>query len=130
MTTLGRQIDQSREEGRRQEQAASAIAPDDNAARLEREFHALTPAGRLRLGWGTGLVGMAQGIEAKRQHLVLHINEILEALECAADPEHAGASPYGQLLRLTGVTGRGRAVSVVAQAERLPMHVVDIEADL
>jgi superfamily II DNA/RNA helicase len=129
LETIGREIETSREAGFQQEQAASLIAPDDNAARLEREFNALTHAGRLRLGYGTKHVTLKQGIEAKRQHLRLHVNELLEALDTAAPAAPAGNSDYGALVRITGVTGLGRTVEVIAQADRLPMVITDLFAD-
>ncbi len=126
---LGREIEQSRDAGVAQEQAASAIAPDDNADRLAREFNALDHAGRLRLGYGTKHVMLAPGVEAKRQQIGLHVNEVLEALEHAAPSAHAGTSPYGALVRITGVTGRGRAIELVAQCDRLPMTIAELHAD-
>jgi superfamily II DNA/RNA helicase len=48
VSDLGTKIEGSREEGFRQEEAASLIAPTDNAALLERTFHAFDHAGRLR----------------------------------------------------------------------------------
>jgi SNF2 family DNA or RNA helicase len=127
--SIGREIDSSREAGFEQERAASQIAPDDNAERLEREFHGLDHAGRLRLGYGTKHVILQQGVEAKRQQLGLHVNELLEALENTAPAEPAGHSAYGALVRITGVTGTARTVEVVAQADRLPMTIAELHAD-
>jgi hypothetical protein len=74
---------------------------------------------------------VARGVEAKRQQIGLHVAEILEALEHTATPESAGRHPdYGTLTLLTGVTGTGRAVRITVQADRLPMTLVDLSADL
>jgi SNF2 family DNA or RNA helicase len=129
LARLGKEIDSSREEGRKQEEAASALAPSDNAARLEADFNTLTPAGRLRLGWGTAHVKLAAGVQAQMEHAGVRVHDVLEALEHAAAEEDAGTSEYGALVRVTGVTGGGRAVIVVAQGERLPMTVLAVEAD-
>jgi SNF2 family DNA or RNA helicase len=127
---LGTAIETSRDEGFRQEQAASVIAPNDNAARLEQEFNALSHAGRLRLGYGTAHVRLGQGVEARMKHLGVRLHDVLEALEHSAPAEHAGNSEYGPLVRITGVTGSGRAIVIDAQADRLPMTIVQLDADL
>ena len=42
----------------------------------------------------------------------------------------AGSHPeYGDLVRLTGLTSSGRAITLVAQVDRLPLALVDIEAE-
>src|SRR6266496_3743788 len=125
---LGAEIEHSREAGKEQEELNSLIAPADNAMRLEREFAALSVPGRVRLGYGTNQLVKAAGFEAKRIQLGVHVKEIMEALESASNPEPAGPHPeHGELVRLTGVTGSGRSVSLSAQADRLPLVLVDIE---
>ena len=89
---------------------------------------ALSLPGRVRLGYGTSQLVKASGWEAKRVALGVHVKEIMESLESAADPEPAGRHPeYGALVRLNGVTGSGRRVSLTAHADRLPLMLVDIE---
>jgi SNF2 family DNA or RNA helicase len=128
--TIGAEITQSREAGIQQEELNSELAAEDNAMRLEREFYQLSVPGRVRLGYGTKCLAPVRGLEAKRQQLGLHVSEILEALEQAAQPESAGMhAEYGPLQRITGVTGTGRAVILLVQADRLPMTLVDIDAD-
>ena len=125
---LGAEIEHSREAGKEQEELNSLIAPADNAMRLEREFAALSIPRRVRLGYGTSQLVKASGWEAKRVALGVHVKEIMESLESAAGPEPAGRHPeYGALVRLNGVTGSGRRVSLTAHADRLPLVLVDIE---
>ncbi|HKG94067.1 MAG TPA: DEAD/DEAH box helicase [Gemmatimonadaceae bacterium] len=129
LEVIGRDITASREAGLEQERVASEIAAEDNAMRLAREFRHLTIPARVRLGYGTGHLEKARGVEARREQLGLHVNELLEALE-TAHQEDAGVSPeYGPLVRLVGVTRRGRAVRATVQADRLPMLLVDVDAD-
>ncbi|MBI3981731.1 MAG: DEAD/DEAH box helicase [Gemmatimonadetes bacterium] len=126
---IGNEILASREAGLAQEQLASEVAAEDNAGRLEREFRHLSVPGRVRLAYGTSHLALARGVEGKRHQLELHVSEILEAMEVGA-VERAGSDPgYGPLYRITGVTGRGRAIVLRVQADRLPMTLVDIEAD-
>ncbi|MGH7548118.1 MAG: DEAD/DEAH box helicase [Gemmatimonadales bacterium] len=131
--TIGSEIEHSRAAGKEQEQLNSLIAPDDNAMRLERRFQTLSVPGRLRLGYGTGQLVKAAGWDAKRHKLGVHVKEVLEALETsdgATTLEPAGEHPqYGALVRLTGVTDAGRSIVLVAQVDRLPLVLVDIEAD-
>ena len=128
---IGDEIVASREAGVRQEKLNSDIAAEDSAQRLEREFRQLTVPARVRLGYGTNHLQLARGVDAKRQRIGLHVGEILEALEHTAEPEDAGAHPdYGPLTLLTGVTGTGRAVRLTVQADRLPMTLVDVSADV
>jgi len=126
---IGHSLEHSRAEGLRQEQRTSAIAPDDNAGRITNEFPLLSPAGRLRLAWGTRHLHVPAHLERLRHRLGLHINEILEALESATAAEPAGSSEFGPLLRVSGVTGRGRRVTLTAQADRLPMTLAALDAD-
>jgi len=133
---IGSDIEKSSAAGRAQEQLNSVIAPDDNAMRLERRFETLSVPGRLRLGLGTSHIVKAIGWEAKRQRLGLRLTDILEALE-SIEPiggvtplQPAGSHPqYGELVRLTGLTSAGRAITLVAQVNRLPMALVDISVD-
>jgi len=128
--TIGAEIEQSREAGKEQERLNSLIAPDDNALRLERRFQMLSVPGRLRLGYGTSQLVKAAGWDAKRHQLGVHVKEVLEALGSVTTPEPAGQHPeHGALVRLTGVTDAGRSIALVAQVDRLPLVLVDIEAD-
>jgi SNF2 family DNA or RNA helicase len=128
---IGDEIVASREAGVRQEKLNSDVAAEDNAQKVEREFRQLTLPARVRLAYGTNHLQLARGVEAKRQRIGLHVGEILEALEHTAEPEDAGAHPdYGPLTLLTGVTGTGRAVRLTVQADRLPMTLVDVAADV
>ena len=127
---IGEKIVASREAGKLQEQLNSAVAAEDSAQKVEREFRQLTIPARVRLAYGTNHLLSVRGIEAKRQSLGLHVGEIIEALEHTAEPEDAGVhSDYGPLTLLTGVTGTGRAVRLTVQADRLPMTLVDLSAD-
>jgi hypothetical protein len=134
--TIGADIEQSSAVGKEQEQLNSLIAPDDNATRLGRRFDTLSVPGRLRLGLGTSQVVKAPGWDAKRQRLGVHVTDMLEALESiepiggATTPQPAGSHPqYGELVRLTGMSSSGRAITLVAQVDHLPLVLVDIEAD-
>jgi superfamily II DNA/RNA helicase len=128
---IGEEIVASREAGKQQEALNSDVAAEDNAQRVEREFRQLTIPARVRLAYGTNHLQLARGVDAKRQRIGLHVAEILEALEHTAPPEPLDVHPdYGALLRLTGVTGTGRAVRLAVQADRLPMTLVDISADV
>jgi len=134
--TLGADIEKSSAVGKEQEALNSLIAPDDNAMRLERRFGTLSVPGRLRLGLGTSQVVKAAGWDAKRLRLGLHIRDVLEALESiepiggVTTEQPAGSHPeYGALVRLTGLTSAGRAITLVAQVARLPLMLVDIAVD-
>jgi SNF2 family DNA or RNA helicase len=127
---IGAEIASSREAGIEREQLNSEMAADDGAMRLEREFRQLSVAARLRLGYGTRHLLLAPGVEAKRHRLALHVNEIMEVLERASPPEDVSVHPeHGPLKRVGGVTGAGRAVHLLVQGERLPMTLVDVDAD-
>src|SRR5207302_7040492 len=135
--TIGADIEQSSAVGKEQERLNSLIAPDDNAMRLERRFETLSAPGRLRLGLGTSRLVKAAGWDAKRHRLGVHVTELLEALE-SIEPiggvtpplAPAGRHPeYGELVKLTGLTSAGRAITLVAQVERLPLALVDIAVD-
>jgi SNF2 family DNA or RNA helicase len=128
---IGTDITKSREAGVEQERLNSELAAEDNAMRVEKEFRQLSITGRVRLGYGTKQLALARGVEAKRTQIGLHVNEIMEALEHAAPPEDAGRHPeYGPLQRITGLTGRMRTVRLLVQADRLPMTLVDVDADV
>ena len=126
---LGQEISQSRSAGLEQEGIASEISGDDNAMRLEREFAHLTIPTRLRLAYGTKHLTQTQGLEARRDLLMLHVGEVLEALEHAEVRDAEVSREYGALVSVHGVTTRGRAVHLKAQADRLPMLLVSIDAD-
>lgn len=127
---LGEQLVISREAVKEQESRVSLIAAEDAAGHLERDFVALTVPARLRLGYGSNQLRLAPGVEAARAGLGIHVAEILEMLSQPPHVEPAGQDPnYGPLYRLTGLTGRQRTISIVAQADRLPMTVVRIEGD-
>ena len=135
--TMGADIEKSSAAGKEQEELNSLIAPDDNAMRLERRFEALSVPGRLRLGLGTSQVVKTTRWESKRHRLGVHVTELLEALESiepiggvTTEQQPAGTHPeYGDLVRLTGLTSTGRTITLVAQVDRLPLALVDIEAD-
>src|SRR5881409_913758 len=79
--TLGLDLERSSAAGHAQEQLNSAIAPDDNATRLERRFDELSIPARLRLGLGTSHLVKAAGWEAKRRRLGVPVTELIEGLE-------------------------------------------------
>lgn len=129
---MGDAIMESRESGFAEERLASEMAPEDNAMRLERDnvFRSLSVPGRIRMGYGTSHLLLARGVEAKRHQLGVHVSEILEALESVVSPLDAGVHPdYGPMQKLTGVTGRGRSIELLVQADRLPMVLIDLIAD-
>jgi SNF2 family DNA or RNA helicase len=127
---LGDELAGQRETALKQEAAVSLIASDDAAGRLEKEFTALTVPARLRLGYGTIHLQIAPGVESTRSRMGLHVAEILEMLAQPPVVEPAGQhADYGPLYRLTGLTGRQRYVSMLAQADRLPMTLVGLEGD-
>ncbi len=129
VSTLGEEISKSRNAGLEQERVTSEVSGDDNAMRLEREFGHLTIPTRLRLAYGTRHLGQVQGIDARRELIMLHTAEILEALEQAEVRDAAVSPEYGPLVTIAGVTRRGRAVHFKAQADRLPMLLVELDAD-
>src|SRR5881396_1942118 len=135
--TLGLDLERSSAAGHEQEQLNSLIAPDDTATRLERRFDELSVPARLRLGLGTSHLVKAAGWEAKRRRLGVPVTELIEALESiepigdvTTTPPSAGSHPeYGELVKLTGLTSAGRAITLVAQVERLPLALVDIAVE-
>jgi SNF2 family DNA or RNA helicase len=127
---IGDELVEQRERAAAQEQLATVIASEDAAGRLEREFTALSVPARVRLGYGTVHLIMPRGIEARRAELGVHVAEILEILAQGPHTEPAGQHPdYGPLYRITGVTGAGRAIALLVQADRLPMTLVELTAD-
>ena len=113
-----------------EEERSSFIAAEDPAGRLEREFGALTVPARLRLGYGTVRMTLAPGVEATRHQLGLHVAEVLEMLGASPAVEPAGVHPeYGSVYRITGITGSARTVTMVAQADRLPLVLVELSGD-
>ena len=97
----------------------------------------LSVPGRLRLGLGTSQLVKAAGWDAKRHRLGVHVTELLEALESiepiggvTTPPQPGGTHPeYGELVRLTGLTSAGRAITLVARVDRLPLVLVDIQVE-
>jgi hypothetical protein len=127
---LGDRVAAERTAAFAEEERASAVAAEDAAGRLEREFTALTIPARLRLGYGTVKMTLAPGVDAARRQLGLHVSELLESLGSGPDVQPAGMHPdYGPLYRVTGVTATGRAVTLTAQADRLPLTLVELSAD-
>src|SRR6266704_2943786 len=56
--------------------------------------------------------------------------EAIEPIGGVTTQQPAGTHPeYGDLVRLTGLTSSGRAITLVAQVDRLPLALVDIEVD-
>jgi superfamily II DNA or RNA helicase len=130
LNEIGDRLAASRDAGREDERLAATVAADDPAARLERDFVRLSIPDRLRLGLGTVHCRLADGVDERRRRLGLHVAEILEVLGQGAVVDRDGSDPaLGPLVRVTGVTGRGRAVVLRAQADRLPMTVVGVDAD-
>lgn len=127
---LGDRVAAARAEAATEEQACSLVASEDAAGRLTREFPSLTVPARLRLGYGTVQMQQAPGVETARRQMGLHVNEVLEALGGGPHVERGPVHPdYGSTYRITGVTGQGRAVTLVAQADRLPLVLVEIGGD-
>jgi len=136
--TIGVDIEKSGAIAKEQEALNSALAPDDNAMRLGRQFETLSVPGRLRIGLGTSHVIKAAGWEAKRRRFGVHVPELLEALESIEPIGEDGVTPsqpagthpeYGDLVKLIGLTSAGRVITLVARVDRLPIVLVDIEVD-
>lgn len=127
---LGERVVAGRAAALADEKRSSLVAAEDSASRLEREFASLSIPGRLRLGYGTVHVLGAPGVEASRKELGLHVAELLEILGAGPHVEVAGNHPdYGSMHRITGVTGSGRAITLLAQADRLPMALIQVSGD-
>ncbi|MDZ4862249.1 MAG: DEAD/DEAH box helicase [Gemmatimonadota bacterium] len=130
LEVLGDKVAADRTASQADEQKSTIVAAEDAAGRLVREFTALTVPARLRLGYGTVHLNLAPGVEAARQQLGLHVAEVLEMLGGGARVEAAAMSPdYGPTYRIVGVTGQGRAITMVAQADRLPMTLLELAGD-
>ncbi len=72
----------------------------------------------------------ARGVESKRHQLGVHVNEILEMLSSGPVVQDAGVHPeYGPLQQVIGLSGRVREITLLVQADKLPMVFVDISAD-
>jgi SNF2 family DNA or RNA helicase len=128
---IGDEIVASRAVAKEQETLNSKLAAEDNAERVEREFDRLTVAARVRLAYGTSQLQAGPEVESKRQQLGVHVAEILEALEHTGSPEEAGLHPeYGPLTLVSGATRTGRTVRLTVAANRLPMTLVDLAADV
>ncbi len=131
METFGDQMAAERVAAIAEEERSSVIAADDPAGRLERDFPVLTVPARVRLGFGTVHMHQATGVESTRVRMGLHVAEILEALGSGAHVEAAGVHPdFGPVYRVTGVTGRGRAILMTVQADRLPLVLVALDGDM
>lgn len=127
---FGDKVAEERGQALADEQKATMVAAADAAGRLELEFAALTVPARLRLGYGTVHLPMAPGVESEGKRLGIHVSEVLEMLGSGPRVEPAGMhADYGPISRITGVTGRGRELVLVAQADRLPMMLVEIRGD-
>ena len=124
---MGETVQAARSQSQAQELNISLIASEDSAARLQREFAGLTVPARLRLGYGTEHVRLAPSVEAERQILGIHVSEILEMLNTSPNTSAAGLhADYGPTYRLVGFSGRLREISLLVQADRLPMTIIDI----
>lgn len=126
---IGEEIVRSREAGVEQEELNSRLSGDDNAMRLEREFAFLTVPMRVRLGYGTKHLSLVEGLEARRELLLLHVSEVMEALDQAELRDGEVSREYGPLVNLHGVTNKGRAVHLTVKADTLPMLLVRLDAD-
>lgn len=127
---LGDRLVAERTAAKADEQKSTIVAAEDAAGRLEREFVALTVPARLRLGYGTVHLHLVRGVEATRQQLGMHVVEVLEMLGSGPTVEPGARSPdYGPTYRVTGVTGQGRAITMVVQADRLPMTLLELDGD-
>jgi SNF2 family DNA or RNA helicase len=127
---FGTVIQDARDKAVLQEQRTSAIAAEDAAGRLQREFSILTVPARVRLGYGTDHLRVAPGVEAERTALGVHVSEIFEMLGSGPHVQPAANhNDYGPMYRLTGFTGRMRYLSLLVQADRLPMTLAGIASD-
>lgn len=127
---IGHEMSESFREGKEAEELSSFIAPEDKADRLEREFAALNIPTRIRLAYGTRHMNLAAGVEAHRIEIGLEVPEIMSALRLAEDVEDAGRSEYGPTVWVRSATSRGRAVSVRAAVDSLPITILEMSADV
>lgn len=132
VVAIEREVEESYAEAKEAEARSSFIAPLDNAERLEREFAALSIPARVRLAYGTRLMNLAPGVEAARFGLGLAVSEIQEALRLAPVPDgvaDAGMSDYGPAVWIHSATGRARGVSLRVAADRLPVTLLEVDAE-
>lgn len=127
---IGRDLTLGYEEGKAAENRTSFIAPPDQADQLEADFSALSIPARIRRAYGTRHMKLLPGVEAHRMQIGLKVDEIRSALLMDADVEDAGRSDYGPTVWVRSATSRGRAVSIRAAADRLPITVLEIRADV
>jgi SNF2 family DNA or RNA helicase len=127
---LGDSVAEKRAAASAAEEQSTKYAANDPAGRLEAEFAALAIPARIRLGYGTVKMTVVPGVESLRQQIGMHVAEIIEMLgsgpRVEAGPHHAD---YGSTYRITGVTGQGRAIWLVVQADRLPLVLIDLGGD-
>ena len=98
--------------------------------RSRHEPDRVIPDHRVQLAAGVPKMVIARGVEAKRHHLGVHVNEILEMLSSGPVVQDAGVhTEYGPLQQVVGLTGRSREVVLTVQADKLPLVFVDISAD-
>ncbi len=127
---LGDKVAAERTAALEEEERSSVIAAADAAQRLKDEFTSLTVPARLRLGYGTVHMTLAPGVDGTRHQLGIAVAEVLEMLSMGPVVEPAGMHPdYGPVYRIVGLTGRGREVWLLAQADRLPITVTAIGGD-
>lgn len=130
MEQLGDRMAAERETAKDLEERSTLLAAEDPAGRLEKEFAALAIPARLRLGYGTIHMHFAPGVETARQHLGMHALEIMEMLASGPRVEPVGMHlDYGAVCRVIGVTGQGREISLLVQADRLPLVLVELTGD-
>ena len=130
MVQIGKELEASRETGLEQERMSSLIAPPDPAELLEAQFATLTIPARVRLGYGTRHLRILSRLSHRREQLGLHVHELQQALDSStAHVENAGMSDFGPSVRITGLTSRSRAVYLTVAADRLPMTLLDLDAD-
>ncbi len=127
---LGDEVAETRNQAAAQEQQAALVAAADAAGRLTEQFTQLTIPARLRLGYGTTQLLPAPGVDSELRRLGVHVAEVLEMLGGSPQVEPAGMhADYGPTYRIIGVTGRGRELVLRAQADRLPMTLIEVAGD-
>jgi SNF2 family DNA or RNA helicase len=127
---LGDRVEKERSAAQEEELRSNNISPEDPAGHLKSNFTRLSIPDRLRLGYGTVHLEPAPGVEATRQRLGIHIIEILEMLAMQPIVEPGGTHPHlGVLCRVIGLTSRGREITLLAQADRLPLVILELAGD-